>query len=56
MGAIKPLRARLEREVIVEGEAARMGLLEEKGDRLRRLELEAERAEHPALFTQVPRR
>jgi hypothetical protein len=31
----------------VEGEAARMGLLDESRDRLRRLELEAERAEHP---------
>jgi hypothetical protein len=42
--------------MIMEGEAARMSLLEETGDRLRRLELEAERAEHPTLFIQVPRR
>jgi hypothetical protein len=31
----------------MEGEAARMGLLDESEDRFRRLELEAERAEPP---------
>ncbi len=43
--ALRPLRARLAREVLIEQRPGRMGLLEEVEDRLRRLELEAERAE-----------
>ena len=50
--ALRPLRARLAREVIVDGLAARVGLLEETEDKLRRLELEAERAEIAAGYTE----
>jgi hypothetical protein len=43
--ALRPLRARLAREVLIEQRPGRMGLLEETEDRINRLTVEVERAE-----------